>query len=700
MVVWFRNTLGKLRTVLWKQLAKRTPAENAFLFLVPTVGVVTGVSALGIAYLIAYLQRIFWYSVEFPLEAAELAPWYMRIGVLAFGGAIVGLIGRVLKVETRGHGTSSMIEALALRGGKISVRQTGPRVIAGIVTVSCGGSLGREGPAIQFAAATASRLARQMRLSRQQVRILVCCGVAASISAIYNSPFGGAMFAMEILIGNFSLEVFGPVVIASVISTEIFRNAMGNLPRFVIPTYEMVSPWELGNYLVLGILAGALSIVFMKVLFKVEDVFKSLRIPLVLKPVIGLAAVGVIGCWLPQVFGNGYNATNLVLHEDPHLTLELLLVLPAAKILATAITAGSGGAGGIFTPSMMIGALLGGAFGYGAHSLFPQHTAGYGAYALVGMGGVLAGSTHAPITAIMMIVEQTKSYQIILPLMFVCIVSNFTARLLHRESLHHAILRRRGVVLPRGLEESIMQNLRVGDVMHDDTESVKESESFATIVDQFLKSPHNFLYVTVGDRKYYGAISLQALKQYLRDADSLDGVIAYDLVDPNFPFATRDQRLADTMETFWKQNCERLPVVDNEQNHKLVGWISKRDLIGIYNQEILQKRQLLSKFTKADRERERDIYVELPKDFEIQTVSAPESFVGSTLGDIAPGSAYNVQVLQIRRRDPVTGAESAEAANATARLLAGDQLVVVGTNAAIAKFKRGVVPSNVENWEI
>lgn len=698
LVQRFRAVGNRFQTLIWAQLARRTPSENAFLILIPLVGAVTGLASMGIAHFIAFFQNLFWGSGEHHLNAALQFPWYWRVLILTAGGALVGLLGWLFRSDAGGHSTAGMIQALALKGGEISLRQTLPRVLAGIVTVASGGSLGREGPMIQFASAYGSYLGRRCHLTRQHLRILVCCAASSALAAVYNAPFGGTIFTLEILIGNFAPEVFGPVVISSVISTLVFRAGMGGLPRFIIPRYELVSGWELLGYLALGILSGIVSVAFTKALFWTEDAFKKLPLPRYTKPAIGFALVGVIGIWLPHVLGNGFDAANMALHDE--LPIKLLLILPLAKLVATALTRGSGGAGGLFTPSLMIGALLGGAFGYGVHHLFPQHTADQGAYALVGMGAIIAGTTHAPIMSIVMIFEQTNSLQIILPLMFVCIISYLTARLLKRESLHAESLRRSGVVLPSGPEASIMQSLRVRDLMHEGADAVKETEPFTTVMDRFLKSSHNNLYVVDGTGRFLGAISLHGLKAMLRQGDSFDSVIAYDLLDGSFAFVTPEQCLADTMEKFWKQNSERLPVLDNEQSRKLLGWISKRDLIGVYNQEILQKRPLMSRFAMTGKETERDVYVELPEDFQIQSIAVPEAFVGQTIGEISPGSNYGLQLLQIKRRDPVTGKTAVEQPQANSRLNAGDYLVVVGPSAVIQKFQQGKPAAGVETWEI
>jgi CIC family chloride channel protein len=691
--------LQKAREALWAQWSKRTAAENKFLLLVPLVGVATGLTGVGIAHLMSLLQNLLWGGGPNLLQAAAAMPWQMRILIPAAGGAAVGLLGRWFAVQTRGAGTATMVQAIALKGGYVSLRQSLPRVAAGMLTVASGGSLGREGPITQFGGAVGSYLGRRFGLSTQQVRILVCTAAGSAIAAVYNSPIGGSLFALEILMGNFALEIFGPVVVASVISTLIFRSAMGDLPRFVIPEalregYRLVSGWELLAYLVLGIVGGIVSVLLVKSLFWSESAFERLRLPRWTKPVIGFALVGVIAVFYPHVLGNGFETTNMAMHE--HLPLEWLLVLALLKVVATSLTLGSGGAGGLFMPTLMIGSLVGGAYGMVVHGWFPELTASHGAYALVGMGAIVAGTTHAPLTAIMMVFEQTNSYHTILPLMFVCIVSNFTVRAFRVQAVHIESLRRRGVALPRGPEESVMRNLRVADVMHEDVVAVKESAPFAAVVEKFLKYPHNYLYVVVGDNRFYGAISLHGLKEMLREADSLDSVIAYDLADDRFEFVTKDMRLADTMEKFWRQHCERLPVVDDPRERRLIGWISKRDLIGIYNQEILQKRHLMSRFRVAEAEHKAEVLVELPPGFQLRSVVVPPALAGRTLKELALRSRYGVQVVLLRRRDPHTGADTTELADAETRLAAEDRLLVVGSTEALAELELGLHRS-VEN---
>lgn len=669
------------------QLARRTPSENAFLFLLPVVGVTVGLLCAGTAHLIAFLQKLCWGSGTNLLDAASATPWYWRILIPLAGGLVVGAIGWFFHVQTRGGGITTIMQTLALKGGVMSVRQTAPRDWAAIVTLATGGSLGREGAMAMMASAVSSHLGRRCKLTPQHLRMLVCAAAAAALAAVYNAPIGGALFALELLMGTFALDVLGPVVVVSVISTLVFRSCMGGLPRFIVPQYQLVSGWELVFYLWLGVLAGLVSTVFVRLLFGAQDLFEKLPVPTWLKPAIGMTLLGGIGVFLPHVYGNGFEPVNQILqHDQVSMPLRLLLILLPLKMLASAVCFGGGAAGGLFTPSLMVGALVGGIFGYGVHAAFPHLTAEHGAYALVAMGGLLAGTIHAPLTAIMMIFEQTNSYQIVLPLMFVCVISHVTVRLVGARSLDEESLRRRGVKLPRGREDSVMQSVCVADVMHDDVIAVNHSVPFTGVVERFLKEPFNFLYVTDGHGKFLGAIRLHAIKDVLSQGDALQTVIAHDLLDDTFACITPDAKLADTMEIFWQQNCERLPVVNNLTDRKLIGWMSKRDLIGVYSQEILRKRQRLGHFVVQDEDEKRDMFVELPEGFELRTVIVPAHCIGQTLAQLAPRSGFGVHVLAVKRRDALTGQDSIELPGPQTQLRTSDRLAVIGQAHGIARF--------------
>ncbi|MCI0657976.1 MAG: chloride channel protein, partial [Acidobacteria bacterium] len=373
-------------------LSKIRPGEKRFLALVPLTGLATGLAAVGVVRLMALVQRLFWGGGRDLLQWADAASPLHRVLALFTGGVLVGLIVLVFGKSMRGHGTSGIIEAVTKYRGYISMNRTLQMAGSTIVTVGSGGSLGREGLLMRIGAAFGSLMARRSFTTGNRLNILVGCGTAAGIAAAYNAPIGGALFALEVVLGNFALESFGAIVVASAMGTIVSRGLLGNYRAYNPPQLEMlVSGWELGHYVLMGIFVGLASAFFILAMRAGEKSFDRIPLPLWAKPALGFALVGVIGIRFPHVFGNGYDTVNLVLREG--IPLELILVLPFLKVLATALTLGSGGTGGLFTPTLFVGSVLGSAYGSWCHHAFPNLTAGPGAYALVGMGAMIAGTT-------------------------------------------------------------------------------------------------------------------------------------------------------------------------------------------------------------------------------------------------------------------------------------------------------------------
>jgi chloride channel protein, CIC family len=338
-------------------LKSRRPGEKRFLVLVPLTGACTGFAAVALVRLLAWVQKLFWGSGHDLVQHALALPAWHRFLAPLLGGALVGLIILVARGSVQGHGTAGIIEAVTRHGGRIPLGRTLINMSATVVTVASGGSLGREGPLVRVGSAFGSSLGRRFGLTGNRLNILVGCGAAAGIAAAYNAPIGGAMFALEVILGNFALESFGPIVVASVIGTLISRKLISAYPAYSPPAYTLASGWELWNYLPLGLLIGIASVLFILALRGTERGFDRLRLPIWAKPVLGFGLVGLIGLRVPQVFGNGYETVNQVLREA--VPLELILLLPLLKVMATALTLGSGGSGGLFTPTLFIGSVLG-----------------------------------------------------------------------------------------------------------------------------------------------------------------------------------------------------------------------------------------------------------------------------------------------------------------------------------------------------
>ncbi len=350
--------------------------------------------------------------------------------------------------EAKGHGVPEVMLAVATFGGKIRARVAVVKSLASAVCIGSGGSAGREGPIVQIGSSLGSSLGQLLRLPESRIRLLVACGAAGGISATFNAPIAGVLFAMEVILREFTANSFAFVVFSSVTACAVSRSLLGNYPSFLIPEYRLVSVWELPLYLGLGLLAGIVSVGFIKSLYGVEDIFERWHFREYLKPVAGGLAIGVMGVFFPQVFGVGYGpqptggpgGLDLVLVGKIGLGMAALLCV--LKVLATSFTIGSGGSGGVFAPSLFIGAMLGGAVGQVVHGLWPGMTAGPGAYAVVGMGAVFAGAARAPITAVIILFEMTGDYRIILPLMTAVVGASLLAQHLSRDTIYTLKIRR------------------------------------------------------------------------------------------------------------------------------------------------------------------------------------------------------------------------------------------------------------------
>lgn len=455
--------------------------EHSYLIVAAVfIGVLGGIGALVFRYLIQLVQFLAYGSHGHFQNVLASAPWYLRIAGPVAGGLLVGpLISRVAR-EVRGHGVPEVMEAVTLKDGVIRPRVAAIKIIASAVTIGVGGSVGREGPIVQIGSAAASAVGQFLKVPRHRLRTFVGCGAAAGIAATFNAPIAGALFALEIILGDIGFETFSPIVISSVTATVISHHFFGSSPAFLVPEYSLVSAWELPLYALLGIVASFFALLYIKAIYASEDLFEKLPMPESLKTAVCGLIFGVAFFSLPQVYGVGYDVIENAVAG--HGAWSILLTLAFLKLAATALTLGGGFSGGIFAPSLFIGAMLGAAFGQLSHALFPAITAASGAYALVGMGAMVAAATQAPIVAIVILFEMTGDYQIILPLMISCIIATLLTASLKRESIYTLKLVRRGVDLRSGREQTVLRSLKVREVMHDDIETVPENMSLHALV--------------------------------------------------------------------------------------------------------------------------------------------------------------------------------------------------------------------------
>ncbi|MBW2249639.1 MAG: chloride channel protein [Deltaproteobacteria bacterium] len=551
------------------------------------VGLAGGFGAVGFRYLINFFQSVAYGSDGNLLDLVQSIPWYLRVSVPALGGLVVGPLVYFLAREAKGHGVPEVMEAVALKSGLIRKRLVIIKALASAICIGTGGSVGREGPIVQIGSAIGSTIGQMLKISADRMRTLVGCGAAAGIAATFNAPIAGSMFALEIILGDFGLATFSPIVISSVIATAVSRHFLGDAPAFIVPAYELVSAWEFPLYVLLGLFCAVVAVTFIKTLYRMEDIFDGLKFPEYLKAVTGGIILGVISLLFPQILGVGYGAIDLSLGQS--YAWWLLLVLVMCKILATSITIGSGGSGGIFAPSLFMGAMAGGFFGTVVHILFPSVTASPGAYSIVGMGAVVSATTHGPLTALLMLFEMTGDYKIILPLMITCIISSIAGRQFFKESIYTLKLVRRGINLEEGKEVNVLKSIIVSEVMNTEVETITEALGLERLAEIISKSKYNSFPVVRDGNKLTGILSFFDYNEAIFDENLKGLVVAKDIATSDVVTISTDDNLYNALEKITFKDFAILPVVSTDDPTKLIGVLTRRDIMSAYNKAVIKK---------------------------------------------------------------------------------------------------------------
>ncbi len=552
-------------------------------FIALLVGILSGLGAVFLFYLIQFSNWLF----SGPINDFLVLLGPLRIPIIGcIGGILVGVLVYFLAREAKGHGISEVILSVARQRGIIRSRVVLVKAVTTALTIGSGGSAGREGPIAQIGAGIGSTVSQLLHISERHTIMLVACGAGAGIAATFNAPLGGAVFAMEVILNDFNASTFGYVVISSVSAAMIARALLGNLPAFLIVPYDLAHPFELLLYAVLGIAAGLVSLLFAYTLNWTEDLFDRLgRLPEWARPAIGGILFGLIGILLPQTLGRGQDVINQVLQGQIHLALFLAL-LCFAKLITTSITLGSGGSGGALFPSMFIGACLGGSLGSVFHGIFPVLTAGSGAYAIVGMGALFAAANQAPITAILMLFEMTQDYRIILPIMLCCGISTLLYRLISKESINTIRLARRGIHLRHRWDLNTMRSVLVRDAMSAEVDAVYIDAAIEDVIQLMQQTGHGGFPVIDRDGLLSGVITLDDIRRV--DVSNRLVTPVRDVMARGPVTVTPLETLADASRKMALKEIGRLPVVDGEGFQRVIGIITRSDIVGAYNRHILR----------------------------------------------------------------------------------------------------------------
>jgi CIC family chloride channel protein len=544
------------------------------------------------------VNLFFYYAVHLiqpgdPVEVAGRLNDWERVLVPTLGGLAAGLVLHWGLRIIGPQGSTNLLEVVVAGDGRLPFRTELVKTVSAIISIATGASIGREGGITQLAATLSSKLGQLAKWPPYRLRLLVGCGAASGIAAAYNAPIAGAVFASLIVLGNFSMNLFAPLVFSSVIAAMVSRSFFGIEPWYKIPPFPAATLPQLPWFVLLGVLCGAVGAVFLKLLRLGERQFRKLNWPVYYRLTLAGFIVGIIAIGFPGVCGNGYSMTNDLLHEkfltgaNPLLWLAGLLV---AKWVATAATVGAGTVGGVFTPTLFVGAIAGALFGTALHQLGGAAGVPAGAFALVGMGAVLAATTRSPLLAMIMIFELSLDYSLVPPLMLACVVSILVARQLHGESVYTEHLRVKGLAL--GQETSrpgAAMEQTIGDLMRAPVTPVRENTPLREIADRFLINSNNFLPVVDAQQRLLGVVALQDLKEFLNANQDLGAVIAYDVMRPPPPCLTPSEGLLEALPTVLESELRNVPVVNNPAENKLVGAVVRAEVLAIFSEAIASK---------------------------------------------------------------------------------------------------------------
>lgn len=576
-----------VRMMLSKWIQPRLTETQIMVFMAFLVGIGSGFGAVAFRKLITLFTWVFFSELGPHLQGAIGGGRLYLLLLPAIGALIYSPLIRFFAPEARGHGVPEVMLAVALQGGRMRPVIVVVKAVASALTIGSGGSVGREGPIVQIGAALGSSIGQYLKMPEARIKNLVAAGAAGGISATFNAPFAGVFFSLEVIMGEFNVRNFATLGVSAVTADVIGRAFFGINASVAAPPYRPESPLELPLYIVLGVLAGLLGVFFTRILYATEDLFDDLRVPLsfLVKPLIGAVLLGALAIIIPRghndvpsaIMSVGYPTMTSVLYG--RLGFHLMLIFLIAKLIAVSLTIGSGGSGGVFSPSLYLGAMLGGVFGTGLHTLFPQvlpaNTLGF---ALVGMASVFSAAAQAPITSITILFEMTNDYQVVLPLMLGVATATLVGRSLSAETIYTLKLFRRGINL-HSPARGILSNVRVRDVMDTTVMAVSPILPVRRLMDMMMQ--HHLLGFPVVDQagNLLGMVSVTEIEEDMLEGQ--EGKTIADLVErvaTVFP----DETLEEALQRLTPSDQRRIPVVSRENPRRLVGMLYAWDVLNAY----------------------------------------------------------------------------------------------------------------------
>ncbi|MBF0464561.1 MAG: chloride channel protein [Nitrospirae bacterium] len=506
----------------------------------------------------------------------------------AIGGALLIPLEKKFPGRVGGYTFPNFLAQVNVKGGIIGIKTILLRIVAPSITIGSGGSAGVEGPAAVIGGGIGSIVGRWLGVSEKRVTLFIASGAAGAIAAIFNAPIAGVMFAIEIiLLGNYEMISFGAIVISAGMATAVSQSHFGESNIFIVPQHVFIGISETPVFLVFGIFIGVLAVFFIKVFYSIQDYFKDIPVNPYLKPVLGGILVGAIGIFFPQIMSDGYEHITNVL--SGRYTVLLCLALVFLKMFATSVTLGSGSAGGIFAPSLFIGAMAGRTFGAVAHRFLPNFTSLPEAYATLGVGAFLAAVTHAPLTGMFLMLEMTGDYKVIILVMLTSITGVFVAKTLLKSSIDTFSLSRQGIDLASGKEVSVLESLKVKDIMLKEFVTIKESEPLKIVLDLIVAGKGLCYPVVSKEGNLKGIISVDDIRVVFSESYIQKVVTVGELATEDIPIVTGYDNLRKAFECFSSADFEELPVVNPLNRNEIIGILKRSIVISAYNREILRR---------------------------------------------------------------------------------------------------------------
>lgn len=577
---------------MFKKIKTGLPGEKArMILLAACIGAMSGVAIIVFRELVDFVHWIAFEKVYHLLRIGEGGWRSLLLPLLPMAGATLLIpLSLAFPGRVNGYGFTAFLRRVNLENGVIRARNIFIKIVATALTIGSGNSAGVEGPIAQIGGALGSQVGQRFRVSGKRMKVYIAAGCAGGIAGIFNAPIAGVFFAAEIvLLGTYEIASFSALVIASSLSTVVSRAYYGTVPAFPIPDYTIVNAFvEIPLYTLMALIVGITAVLHIRFFYLIRDGFRRFSLHPQIKPIFGALLVGCIGLFFPQVMGNGYDYIAKALAGGA--LVWRMMVLVFLKSLATAITLGSGGAGGVFAPALFIGAVLGGAYGGIVHHLLPDQTATAGAYATVGIGAFLAATTHAPLTAIFLLFEMTGNYMIIIPVMLTAVLGTMTSSWLYPDSMDTVDFTRDGIDIHEGREVAIMKSIRVGKVITEDVDFISETANINQLLELFRIARNSFYFPVVNHRGLMvGVVSMQDIKTVLHSDEErvchlVGAICARDLI-----MLTPDTSCYEAMQLFDIKGIEEIPVVESIKEPWVLGMLKRQDVIAAYNHEMIKR---------------------------------------------------------------------------------------------------------------